>query len=76
MAMEPMEKLHQRERERERQRLREQELKDQDVEAHRGSRPLEGFAGGHTTWTGQQEGAEDSFALEAEAAGGPSESDT
>lgn len=76
MAIEPMERLHQQQREQERQRLREQELKDHDVEAHRGPRPLEGFAGGHTTWTGQQDGAEDSFALEAEAAGGPSEDDT
>ncbi|MDC0707803.1 hypothetical protein POL68_04915 [Stigmatella sp. ncwal1] len=68
MANDAMEKLHQREREQERQRLREQGLKDQDVEAQQGPWPLEGFAGGHTTWTGQQEGAEDSFALEAEGA--------
>ncbi|ADO72284.1 hypothetical protein [Stigmatella aurantiaca] len=68
MAMDPIEKLHQREREQERQRLREQELKDQDVDARQGPRPLEGFAGGHTTWTGQQEGAEDSCTREAESA--------
>jgi hypothetical protein len=55
MSKDPMEKQHQREREQERQRLREQEQKDLEVEAHRGPRPLEGFAGGHTTWTGQQD---------------------
>ncbi|HVG57813.1 MAG TPA: hypothetical protein VNA24_04615 [Hyalangium sp.] len=55
MANDPMEKQHQREREQERQRLREQEQKDLEVEAQRGPRPLEGFAGGHTTWTGQQD---------------------
>jgi hypothetical protein len=73
MAIEPMEKLHQRQREQERQRLREEEQKDHDVEEHRGPRPLEGYAGGHTTWTGQQEGAEDSFSLDAEAQSGPAE---
>lgn len=55
MADSPIEKQHQREREQERQRLREQEEKDLEVEAQRGPRPLEGFAGGHTTWTGQQD---------------------
>ena len=55
MANDPMDKQHQREREQERQRLREQEQKDLEVEAQRGPRPLEGFAGGHTTWTGQQD---------------------
>lgn len=55
MADSPIEKQHQREREQERQRLREQERKDLEVEAQRGPRPLEGFAGGHTTWTGQQD---------------------
>ena len=55
MADDPIERQHQREREQERRRLREQEQKDLDVEAHRGPRPLEGFAGGHTTWTGQQD---------------------
>ncbi len=49
--------IHDKERERERQRLRELELKDLEVEANRGPRPLEGFAGGHTTWTGQQDDA-------------------
>jgi hypothetical protein len=55
MADPTIEKQHQREREQERQRLREQEEKDLEVEAQRGPRPLEGFAGGHTTWTGQQD---------------------
>lgn len=55
MADNPMEKQHQREREQERERLREQERKDLEVEAHRGPRPLEGYAGGHTTWTGEQD---------------------
>lgn len=55
MADNPIERQHQREREQERQRLREQEEKDLDVEAQRGPRPLEGYAGGHTTWTGQQD---------------------
>jgi murein DD-endopeptidase MepM/ murein hydrolase activator NlpD len=55
MANDPLEKQHQREREQERQRLREQEQKDLEVESQRGPRPLEGFAGGHTTWTGQQD---------------------
>jgi hypothetical protein len=55
MAENPIERQHQREREQERQRLREQERKDLEVEAQRGPRPLEGFAGGHTTWTGQQD---------------------
>jgi hypothetical protein len=55
MADEPIERQHQREREQERQRLREQEERDLKVEAQRGPRPLEGFAGGHTTWTGQQD---------------------
>jgi hypothetical protein len=55
MADNPMDKLHQQEREQERQRLLEQERKDLEVESRRGPRPLEGFAGGHTTWTGQQD---------------------
>ena len=53
----PVEKLHQRERDQERHRLRELEAKDLEVEAERGPRPLEGFAGGHTTWTGRQDDA-------------------
>ena len=55
MADDPVEKQHQREREQERERLREQERKDLEVESHRGARPLEGYAGGHTTWTGSQD---------------------
>ncbi len=51
----PMEKLHQREREMERRRLREQQQKDQEVVERQGTRPLEGFAGGHTTWASQQD---------------------
>lgn len=57
MADNPIEKQHQREREQERERLREQEEKDLEVEARRGPRPLEGYAGGHTTWTGEQDDA-------------------
>jgi hypothetical protein len=55
MANDPVEKLHQREREQERSRLREQEAKDHEVETRQGPRPLEGFAGGHTTWASQQD---------------------
>jgi hypothetical protein len=75
MANDPMEKQHQREREQERQRLREQEQKDLEVEAQRGPRPLEGFAGGHTTWTGQQddEAASQVHAQDAEASWAASE---
>ncbi|MFL5347809.1 MAG: hypothetical protein ACJ8AT_23720 [Hyalangium sp.] len=55
MADQPIERQHQRERVQERERLRQQEEKDLEIEAQRGPRPLEGFAGGHTTWTGQQD---------------------
>jgi hypothetical protein len=44
-------------REKERQRWKEREAKDLEVEQERGPRPLEGFAGGHTTWTGLQDDA-------------------
>lgn len=44
-------------RARERERLREEEEKDLAVEANRGPRPLEGFAGGHTSWTASQDDA-------------------
>ena len=76
MATDSMSKLHQRQREQERQRLRELEAKDLDVETRRGPRPLEGFAGGHTTWTGKQLD-EDTAAEEpgAEARRSPSESE-
>jgi hypothetical protein len=36
---------------------RENEKKDLEVERTPGPRPLEGFAGGHTTWTGSQDDA-------------------
>ncbi len=62
MANDPLERLHQREREQERHRLRELEAKDLEVESARGPRPLEGYAGGHTTWTGKQ--ADDAAAEE------------
>ncbi|MBN8468667.1 hypothetical protein JYJ95_19315 [Corallococcus exiguus] len=55
MADRILEKQHEHEREQERERLREQEQKDLAVESHRGARPLEGYAGGHTTWTGDQD---------------------
>jgi len=55
MADDPLEKLHQHQREQERQRLRELEAKDLEVESERGPRPLEGFAGGHTTWASKQD---------------------
>lgn len=55
MADNPIDKQHQREREQERERLRAQEEKDLEVESRRGPRPLEGYAGGHTTWTGAQD---------------------
>lgn len=82
MPDDPVEKLHQREREQERARLREEESKDLEVESQRGPRPLEGFAGGHTTWTSKQDDeaaaevhahdAEDSLAdSEAQAQGVP-----
>jgi len=51
----PVEKLHDRERDQERQRLKDLEARDLEVEATRGDRPLEGFAGGHTTWASQQD---------------------
>lgn len=43
--------------EQERRRWKEREAKDLEVERNRGPRPLEGFAGGHTTWTGEQDDA-------------------
>ncbi|PTL84383.1 hypothetical protein DAT35_04620 [Vitiosangium sp. GDMCC 1.1324] len=55
MADDPVARLHQHEREQERKRLRELEAKDLEVESKRGPRPLEGFAGGHTTWASQQD---------------------
>ncbi|MFE8604885.1 hypothetical protein [Archangium violaceum] len=55
MANDPLDKVHQREREQERKRLRELEAKDLEVESNRGPRPLEGYAGGHTTWASKQD---------------------
>ena len=36
-------------------RLRKLEAKDLEVESQRGPRPLEGYAGGHTTWASKQD---------------------
>lgn len=55
MADRISEKQHDLERQQALDRLREEEKKDLEVEAHRGPRPLEGFAGGHTTWTDDQD---------------------
>lgn len=55
MQKDPVERLHQRERAEELRRMRELETKDLAVETERGPRPLEGFAGGHTTWASQQD---------------------
>lgn len=47
--------IHDKEREQERERLRKLEEKDLEVERNRGPRPLEGFSGAHTSWTGYQD---------------------
>jgi hypothetical protein len=44
-----------RQRRRELERRRRNEEKDLQVERTPGPRPLEGLAGGHTTWTGAQD---------------------
>jgi hypothetical protein len=44
-----------RQRERELARRRENELKDLEVENRHEQRPLEGFSGAHTSWTGDQD---------------------
>jgi hypothetical protein len=44
-----------RQRRRELRLRRENEKKDLEVERKIGPRPLEGMAGGHTTWTGEQD---------------------
>jgi hypothetical protein len=44
-------------RERELERRRENEEKDLEVERTIGERPLEGFSGAHTSWTGEQDDA-------------------
>ena len=51
-------RVSEKERERERERLRNEEQKDLEVENNRGPRPLEGFAGGHTSWTASQDDEE------------------
>jgi hypothetical protein len=51
--MDPNEKQRQRELE----LRREQEEKDLETERTIGPRPLEGFSGGHTSWTGEQDDA-------------------
>lgn len=48
---------NEKQRRRELELRREQEQKDLETEATPGPRPLEGFSGGHTTWTGQQDEA-------------------
>jgi hypothetical protein len=47
--------IHDKERAQERERLRKLEEKDREVERNRGPRPLEGFSGAHTSWTGYQD---------------------
>ncbi len=48
-------------RARELERRRENELKDLEVEATHGERPLEGFSSGPTTWTQEQDDAQASI---------------
>ncbi len=48
---------NERQRRREIALRREQEEKDLETEATIGPRPLEGFSGAHTTWTGEQDDA-------------------
>ncbi len=48
---------NEKQRRRELELRREQEQKDLEPEATIGPRPLEGFSGAHTTWTGQQDDA-------------------
>ena len=52
--MDPSEK----QRERELASRRDNEEKDLEVERTIGPRPLEGFSGGHTTWTAEQDDAQ------------------
>ncbi len=49
---------NERQRRRELELRREQEIKDLETEAAVGPRPLEGFSGAHTSWTGQQDDRE------------------
>ena len=46
---------NEKQRRRELELRRENEEKDIEVERTIGPRPLEGLAGGHTTWTGRQD---------------------
>jgi hypothetical protein len=46
---------NEKQRRRELELRREQEQKDLETERTIGQRPLEGFSGAHTTWTGQQD---------------------
>jgi hypothetical protein len=39
-------------------RRRQNEIKDLETEADHSERPLEGFSGAHTTWTGDQDDAQ------------------
>ncbi len=50
-----LERQSEHENERDVARRREQELKDLETESTVGARPLEGFSGAHTTWTGEQD---------------------
>ncbi len=71
MPKNPLERLHLRERAEELHRLRELEAKDIEVEAEHGPRPLEGFAGGHTTWASMQddEAAREEYGRDADGPG-------
>ena len=46
---------NEKQRRRELELRREQELKDLETERTIGQRPLEGFSGAHTSWTGDQD---------------------
>jgi hypothetical protein len=46
---------NEKQRRRELEQRRKNEEKDLEVERTPGPRPLEGLAGGHTTWTGAQD---------------------
>lgn len=48
---------NEKQRRREHDLRREQEEKDLETERTIGQRPLEGFSGGHTSWTGEQDDA-------------------
>ncbi|HEX8910425.1 MAG TPA: hypothetical protein VF805_14565 [Anaeromyxobacteraceae bacterium] len=48
---------NEKQRRRELELRRQQEEKDLETERTIGQRPLEGFSGGHTSWTGDQDDA-------------------